>query len=83
MGTDELNNRDQGGGGGIVGIGLSVGGGVSLGDGDSVGEGEGVSEAADGLSATGGISLALGSLSSCWRLGTATTGSGLVVGTVT
>src|SRR6266545_8382747 len=65
---------ERGRGGGAV---------VSLGEGDSVGEGERVSEAADGLSATGGISLAFGSLSSCWRLGATTTGSGLLAGTAT
>src|SRR6266508_1849318 len=83
MGAEELNVMDHGGARGIVGIGLSVGGGVSLGGGDSVVEGEGVSEAADGRSATGGISLALGSLSFCWRLGATTAGSGLVAGTAT
>ncbi len=80
MGTEELNAMDHGGAGGIVGIGLSVTEGDSLAEGDSVAEGEGVSEAADGLSGTGGISLALGSLISCWRLGATTTGSGLVTG---
>jgi hypothetical protein len=80
MGTDDQNVMDQGGDGGIVGVGVEVGVELSVGEGDSVAEGEGISEAADGRSATGGISLALGSLSSCWRLGATTTGSGLVTG---
>jgi hypothetical protein len=44
MGTDDLNVMDQGGAGGIVGIGLSVAEGDSLGDGDGVGEGERLGE---------------------------------------
>jgi hypothetical protein len=44
MGTDELNVSDQGGAGGIVGIGLSVADGDAVGDGDGLGEGERLGE---------------------------------------
>jgi hypothetical protein len=65
MGTDELNARDHGGAGGIVGIvgiGLSVAEGDSLGDGDGLGDGERLGEGegiVEGEATMAGISFAL------------------------
>jgi hypothetical protein len=90
MGTDDLNVKVQGGGGGIVGIGLSVAEGDSLGDGDGVGDGDGLGESEglgegegmiEGDATMAGISFAL--LVVSFRTGS-TRGFGLgVAGTTT